>query len=170
MFYISSCHDFQRHCKELIFPLKGSLTVLVITALLTALFFSVTSNLINYFPPLLRTWSVKFGWMKPRCQVLAKHQLPADSRGGDGDADWLGGRITPSSRCLTAALTAKHNKTETMATSQGNLTAASSNWKYRLYFWPILIKAKSVSVTASSNSNLMKKLTSTHAGTFCCCC
>jgi len=53
---------------------------------------------------------------------LATHQLPAESRGGDGDAianawdDWLGGRIMPCPRCLTA----KHNKTATMATSQGN--------------------------------------------------
>jgi len=63
-----------------------------------------------------------------------------------------------------------------MATSRGNSKVASSNWKDRLYFSLILIKGINVSVTcsyaqekktlstsASSNSNLMRQLTSTHA-------
>jgi len=117
------------------------------------------------------------------CQgVLATHQLPGESRGGDDDAvanammiGWVG--VSCPARAVSLhALTAKHNKTATMATSQGNSKVASSNWKYRLYFSPILIKGRNVSVTctlctgkktlstsASSNWNLMKHLTSTHA-------
>uniref|UniRef100_A0A8C1VDV3 BED-type domain-containing protein n=1 Tax=Cyprinus carpio TaxID=7962 RepID=A0A8C1VDV3_CYPCA len=61
---------------------------------------------------------------------------------------------------------------------RGNSKVAFSNWKYRHYFSLIEIKGKSVSVTctlcpgkktlsmyASSNSNLINHLTSTHANT-----
>ncbi|KAK0143398.1 hypothetical protein N1851_018469 [Merluccius polli] len=64
-----------------------------------------------------------------------------------------------------------------MATSQGNASKISfNNWKYRHYFSLVEIKGKNVhatctlcpgktilSTSASSNSNLMKHLTSTHA-------
>ena len=63
-----------------------------------------------------------------------------------------------------------------MATSWGRSKLAFSNWKYRDYFSLIEIKGKNVYVTctlcsgkktlstsASSNSNLLKHLTSTHA-------
>lgn len=79
------------------------------------------------------------------------------------------------SHSLHALTTTKH-KTATMATSQGNSKVAFSNWKYRHYFSFTEIKGKNVYVTctlcpgkktlstsASSNSNLMKHLTSTHA-------
>ncbi|XP_065126262.1 uncharacterized protein [Paramisgurnus dabryanus] len=65
-----------------------------------------------------------------------------------------------------------------MAMSRGNSKVAFANWKYRHYFSLIEIKGKNVYVTctlcpgkktlstsASSNSNLMKHLTSTHANT-----
>ena len=67
-----------------------------------------------------------------------------------GVHDCLDGHIMPCSRCLTAALTAKHNKTEIMATSQGNSKVVSSNWKYLHYFSLILIEGKNVSVTCNS--------------------
>ena len=63
-----------------------------------------------------------------------------------------------------------------MATSQGNTNVAFSNWKYRHYFSLMEMKGKNVyvsctlcpwkktlSTSASSNSNLIKHLTSTHA-------
>jgi len=107
-----------------------------------------------------------------KCQVLATHQLPEESRYGDDEAvanammiGWMGG---PSHAISLHALTAKQNKIATMATSQGNSNIAFANWKYRQYFSPILINGKYVSVTctlcpgknnlstsASSNSNLM---------------
>ena len=111
-------------------------------------------------------WSAK-------CQVLATHQLAGESRGGDDDAvanammiGWVGGSC-PAHAVSLHALTAKHNKTAIM--SQGISKVASSNWKYLHYSSLILIKGKNVSVTctlcpgkktlstsASSNSNLMK--------------
>ena len=113
---------------------------------------------------------------------MATHQLPGESRGGDDDTIanammivWVG-RSCPAHAVSLHALTAKHNKTATMATSQGNSKVAFSNWKYRHYFLPILIKGKNVYVTctlclgkkalsmsASSNSNLIKHLTSKNA-------
>ena len=111
------------------------------------------------------------------CQVLAT-QLPRDSRGGDdaiGNAmmiGWVGGSCHAHAVSLHA-LTAKHNKTATMVTSQGNSKVAFSNWKH--YFSLIEIKGKNVYITctlclgkktlctsASSNSNL-KQLTSAHS-------
>ena len=57
---------------------------------------------------------------------MASHQLPGESRGGDDDAvanemmiGWVGGSC-PARAVSLHALTAKHNKTVTMATSQGN--------------------------------------------------
>uniref|UniRef100_A0A8C1VIK2 HAT C-terminal dimerisation domain-containing protein n=1 Tax=Cyprinus carpio TaxID=7962 RepID=A0A8C1VIK2_CYPCA len=77
---------------------------------------------------------------------------------------------------LDALTTTKHKTAS--ATSRGNSKVAFSNWKYRHYFSLIEIKGKSVSVTctlcpgkktlsmyASSNSNLINHLTSTHANT-----
>jgi len=86
---------------------------------------------------------------------LATQQLHGDSRGGDDDTvanammiGWVGGSCLARAVSLHA-LTAKHNKTATMATSQGNAKVASSNWKYRHYFSLILIKGKNFSVTCS---------------------
>ncbi len=114
---------------------------------------------------------------------MATHQLPGESRCGDDDdavanammIGWVGGSC-PAHAVSLHALTAKHNKRATMAKSQGNSKVAFSNWKYRHYFSLIEIKGKNVYVTctlcpgkktlstsASSNSNLMKHLTSTHA-------
>ena len=62
------------------------------------------------------------------------------------------GRVGGSCPAITVslhALTAKHNKTATMATSQGNSKIAFSNWKYRYYFSLILIKGNNVSVTCT---------------------
>ena len=124
--------------------------------------------------------------MKRKCQALASatHQLPGESRGGDDDTmanammiGWVGGSC-PAHSVSLHALTNKHRKTATMATSQGNEKEAFSNWKYQHCFSLIEIKGKNVYVTctlcpgkntlstaASSNSNLMKHLTSTHANT-----
>ena len=65
-------------------------------------------------------------------------------------------------------------KTATMATSKGNSKVAFNNWKYRHYFSLLEIKGKNVyvsctlcpgkktlSTSATSNSNLIKHLTST---------
>ena len=114
---------------------------------------------------------------------MATHQLPGENRGGHDDTvanammiGWVGG-CPAHAVSLHAPTTTKH-KTATMATSQGNSKVAFSNWKYRHYFSLIEIKGKNVYVTctlcpgkktlstsASSNSNLMKPLTSTHANT-----
>ena len=53
----------------------------------------------------------------------------------------LGGSY-PAHTVSLHALTGKHNKTETMATSQRNSKVASSNWKY--YFSLIEIKGNNV--------------------------
>ena len=136
--------------------------MLVITALLMALCFSGTSNLINYFSHRCNAVAVtenvklqQFGWMKRKVSGFGhtsaawREQMWGWWHRCKCDDDWLDGRLTPCSRCLTAALTAKHSKTATMATSQGNSKVASSNWKYRQYFSPILNKGKNVSVTCS---------------------
>ena len=86
------------------------------------------------------------------------------------------GGSCPAHAVSLQALTAKHNKTATMATFQGNSKVASSNWKYLHYFSLILIIGhnvyvtctlcpvkKTLSISVSSNSNLMTHLTSTHA-------
>lgn len=92
---------------------------------------------------------------------------------------WVGGRCPAHAVSLHDLTTTKHKTASaTMATSRGNSKVAFSNWKYRHYFSLIEIKGKNVSVTctlcpgkktlstsASSNSNLMKHLTSTHANT-----
>ena len=56
---------------------------------------------------------------------VATHQVPGESRGGDDDTvvnamliGWVGGSC-PAHAVSLHALTAKHNKTATMVTSQG---------------------------------------------------
>jgi len=82
---------------------------------------------------------------------LATPQLPGESSSGDDDAitnammiGWVGG-LCPAHAVSLHALTAKHNKTPTMATSQGNSKVTSSNWKY--YFSLFKMKGKNVYVT-----------------------
>jgi len=87
--------------------------------------------------------------------TVATHRLPGESRGGDDDTvanammiGWVGGSRPPHAVSLHA-LTAKYNKTATMATSQGNSKVASSNWKNQYYFSLILIKGRNIYVTCS---------------------
>ena len=95
--------------------------------------FSVTSNLINYFSHRCNAvavtenvkWRVTTIWLNEAQGVRFWPTSAAWRDQGVGmmtalqcNDDWLGGRIMPCSRCLTAALTAKHNKTAKMATSQ----------------------------------------------------
>ena len=76
--------------------------------------------------------------------TVATHRLPGESRGGDDDTvanammiGWVGGSCSAHAVSLHA-LTAKHNKTATMATSQGNLKVAPSKY----YFSLIELKAR----------------------------
>jgi len=85
--------------------------------------------------------------MKPRCQVLATQQLPADSRGGDDD--WLGGRIMPCSRCLTARSDCQTQQDSDNGDKPGKCKGSVLKLEVPLYFSLILIKGKNVSVTCS---------------------
>ena len=74
---------------------------------------------------------------------MATHQLPGESRGGDDDIvanammiGWVGGSF-PTNAVSLHTLTAKLNKTATMATSLGNSKVALSNWKYQ-HYWSLI--------------------------------
>ena len=110
---------------------------------------------------------------------MATHQLPGERRGGDDDTianammiGWVGGSCPAHAVSLHTLTEQDSNNGD----EPGNSKVASSYWKYRHYFSLIIIKGKNVSLTctlcpgkktlstsASSNSNLMKHLTSTHA-------
>ena len=101
-------------------------------------------------------WSgalLQFGWMMRKVSGFG-HTSAAWREQGWGWWSFFPnammiGWVGPAHAVSLHALTAKHNKTATMATSQGNSKVVSSNWKYRHYFSLILIKGKKVCVTCS---------------------
>ena len=144
--------------------------MLVITAweyngVTNGIIFSVTSNLINYFSHRWNAvvvtenvkWRVTTIWLNDAQSVRFWPHISCLERAGVGMMMplqmrwWLAGWADHALAHAVSlhALTAKHNKTATMATSQGNSKVVSSNWKYRHYFSLILIKGKKVCVTCS---------------------